>query len=96
LPYGSKVPCEANVSCRIYHLLFKGIHRAVLMSMSHLSDRVALQRTLIFHCEIYAAIRERKPQDARRAIEEHILDTRDLMGRSKSTKRVRSNTRADS
>jgi len=69
---------------RICHLLFKGIHRTVLMSMSHLSDRVALERPLMFHRKIYAAIRERKAQDARRAMEEHILDARDLMGRSKS------------
>lgn len=71
---------------RICHLLFRGIHRTMLMSMNQLSNRVSLERPLMFHRRIYAAIRERNPEDARRAMEEHIVDARDLVGRSQPSK----------
>jgi GntR family transcriptional regulator, transcriptional repressor for pyruvate dehydrogenase complex len=67
---------------RICHLLFKGIHRTLLMSMGQLSDRVSLDQPLMFHRRIYAAIRERNPDAARRAMQEHIIDARNLVGRS--------------
>lgn len=66
---------------RICHLLFRSIHRTLLMSMNQLSTRVSQDRPLTFHRRIYAAIRERNPADARRAMEDHINDARDLMGR---------------
>jgi len=37
---------------RICHLLFKQIHRTILYSMSQLSNRVALERPLMFHQKI--------------------------------------------
>src|ERR1700677_4942597 len=44
---------------RICQLLFKQIHRTVLTSMSHLSNRVSLEQPLMYHRRIYKAIRER-------------------------------------
>jgi GntR family transcriptional regulator, transcriptional repressor for pyruvate dehydrogenase complex len=67
---------------RICHLLFKGIHRTLLLSMGRLSDRVSMDQPLMFHRKIYAAIRARNPEAARVAMQEHILDARDLVGRS--------------
>jgi len=71
---------------RICHLLFKGIHRTLLMSMGRLSDRVALDRPLMFHRRIYAAIRERNPEKARRAMQEHIVDARSLLTQKNPSK----------
>src|SRR6202049_454632 len=51
---------------RICHLLFRVIHRNLLTSMSQLSARVNLDRPLAFHKRIYAAIQERKSEEARR------------------------------
>jgi GntR family transcriptional regulator, transcriptional repressor for pyruvate dehydrogenase complex len=67
---------------RICHLLFKGIHRTLLLSMGRLSDRVSMDQPLMFHRKIYAAIRARNPEAARLAMQEHIVDARDLVGRS--------------
>lgn len=67
---------------RICQLVFKGIHRTVLSSMSQLSERATVERPLKFHRKIYAAIRARDAEAARTAMREHILD-----GRSMLTKR---------
>jgi GntR family transcriptional repressor for pyruvate dehydrogenase complex len=64
---------------RICHLLFKQIHRTVLCSMSHLSNRVSLEQPLMYHRKIYAAIRARDSEAARRTMREHILDARSLL-----------------
>lgn len=64
---------------RICHLLFKVIHRSVLTSMSRLSTRVALERPLNYHKRIFSAIQQRSPDDARRAMFEHISDTKALL-----------------
>ena len=64
---------------RICQLLFKRIHRTVLMSMSHLSSRVALKKPLMYHKRIYKAIRERDAEGARQAMSEHILSARSLL-----------------
>lgn len=64
---------------RICHLLFKGIHRTLLMSMGQLSDRVALEHPLAFHRKIYAAIRARDAEEAKRAMQEHIVEARKLV-----------------
>jgi GntR family transcriptional repressor for pyruvate dehydrogenase complex len=66
---------------RICHLLFKVIHRSVLTSMGQLSRRVSIDRPLSFHKKIYAAIRDRNPQDARSAMQEHIVDAQALLAR---------------
>ena len=64
---------------RICQLLFKQIHRTLLTSMSHLSNRVAIEQPLMFHRRIYQAIRERDAVGARQAMYEHILDARGLL-----------------
>jgi GntR family transcriptional repressor for pyruvate dehydrogenase complex len=64
---------------RICHLLFKGIHRTLWMSMGRLSDRVSLEQPLMFHRRIYTAIRNRDPEKAKRAMREHIVDARNLV-----------------
>jgi GntR family transcriptional repressor for pyruvate dehydrogenase complex len=71
---------------RICHLLFKGIHRTLLTSMSQLADRVSMDQPLMFHRRIYAAIRERKPEEARLAMQEHIRDAAGLLEHSQSSK----------
>jgi len=64
---------------RICHLLFKGIHRSLLTSMSRLSDRVSLDQPLMFHRRIYVAIREHHAAEARQAMLEHLIDARSLL-----------------
>jgi GntR family transcriptional regulator, transcriptional repressor for pyruvate dehydrogenase complex len=70
---------------RICQLLFKQIHRTVLTSMSHLSNRVSLEQPLMYHRRIYKAIRERDAEGARQAMREHILDARSLLDKPART-----------
>jgi GntR family transcriptional regulator, transcriptional repressor for pyruvate dehydrogenase complex len=70
---------------RICQLLFKQIHRTVLTSMSHLSNRVSLEQPLMYHRRIYKAIRERDAEGARQAMREHILDARSLLDKPTRT-----------
>lgn len=64
---------------RICHLLFKVIHRNVLTSMAQLSHRVSVEKPLTFHKRIYMAIRDRKPEEARQAMLEHVTDAQNLL-----------------
>lgn len=73
---------------RICRLLFKGIHRTLLMSMGHLSDRVSLEHPLAFHRKIYTAIRSRDAEEAKRAMLEHITEARKLMVQSNGSGRI--------
>ena len=57
---------------RICHLLFRVIHRTVLMSMAQFVDRVQMERPLEFHKKIYSAIRQKNAEEARRQMLEHI------------------------
>jgi GntR family transcriptional regulator, transcriptional repressor for pyruvate dehydrogenase complex len=68
---------------RICHLLFKRIHSSIFTSMSHLSERVSLERPLMYHHQIYDYIRQRKPDLARKAMREHIEDARSLLAANK-------------
>jgi GntR family transcriptional repressor for pyruvate dehydrogenase complex len=74
---------------RICQLLFKRIHRTVLSSMSHLSNRVSLDQPLSFHKRIYAAIRAHDAEAARKAMREHILDARSLLSQKSTAKSSR-------
>jgi DNA-binding FadR family transcriptional regulator len=38
-----------------------------------------MDRPLSFHKKIYAAIRERNPEEARRTMQDHILDAQSLL-----------------
>ncbi len=69
---------------RICQLLFKRIHRTVLTSMSHLSNRVELQQPLNYHRRIYVAIRAHDAEAARQLMREHILDARSLLSLKKT------------
>ena len=57
----------------------------MLTSMGQLSRRVSIDRPLSFHKKIYAAIRDRNPQDARSAMQEHIVDAQALLAKPPST-----------
>jgi GntR family transcriptional regulator, transcriptional repressor for pyruvate dehydrogenase complex len=72
--------CRASGN-RICQLLFRSIHRTLFASMKQLSDRVALDQPLMFHRRIYAAIRDRDGEIARREMRDHILDARSLLGK---------------
>jgi DNA-binding FadR family transcriptional regulator len=50
--------------------------------MGQLSRRVSIDRPLSFHKKIYAAIRDRNPQDARSAMQEHIVDAQALLAKT--------------
>lgn len=78
---------------RICHLLFKEIHRSLLASMGHLSVRVSLDQPLMFHRRIYAAIREHKADEARRAMLEHLIDAQSLMVRPGANSNGSANSR---
>jgi GntR family transcriptional regulator, transcriptional repressor for pyruvate dehydrogenase complex len=71
---------------RICHLLFRGIHRTLLTSMGQLSQRVSMEQPLMFHRRIYAAIRDRNPDEAKKAMHEHIVDAGTLLARSRTSK----------
>lgn len=68
---------------RICQLLFKRIHRTLLTSMGHLSNRVELEQPLSFHKRIYGAIRAHDADAARRLMRDHILDARSLLSQKK-------------
>jgi GntR family transcriptional regulator, transcriptional repressor for pyruvate dehydrogenase complex len=68
---------------RICQLLFKSIHRSVLTSMSHLSERVSMEQPLKFHRKIYQAIRDRDAATARTAMHDHIVDAQSLLTRKR-------------
>lgn len=75
---------------RICQLLFKRIHRTLLMSMGKLSNRVSIEQPLQYHKKIYAAIRAHDAQAARQAMREHILDASSLLSNVRDTKSISS------
>jgi GntR family transcriptional repressor for pyruvate dehydrogenase complex len=64
---------------RVCQLIFTVIHRAILMSMAQISRRVDMKRPLSFHKAIYSAIYERRPEEARRLMAEHLVDAKSLL-----------------
>jgi len=64
---------------RVCHLIFSVIHRAILISMGRISERVDMKRPLAFHKAIYSAIYRRRPEEARRKMVEHLLDARSML-----------------
>jgi GntR family transcriptional regulator, transcriptional repressor for pyruvate dehydrogenase complex len=76
---------------RVFHLLFRQIHRIILSSMTQLTNRVALEQPLMYHQKIYACIKARDPEASRQSMREHILDARSLLvrdGRTTNTSRA--------
>jgi GntR family transcriptional repressor for pyruvate dehydrogenase complex len=63
-------------SNRIFHLLFRDIHRMVLISPPPQSATPpTIDQTLKSHRRIYAAIRARDAAEAREAMREHIVES---------------------
>ena len=70
---------SGNVLCyRLFSLIHKSIAKSILLT-SRLAD---WDHTLGFHRPICDAIDRRDPEAARRAMTEHLLDARDLLGRA--------------
>lgn len=61
---------------RVCRLIFTVIHRALLVSMERIVRRSGVERPLGFHRDIYTAIHQRKPGEAKRKMKEHLLDAK--------------------
>jgi len=61
---------------RVCQLIFTVIHRAILVSMAEISKLVEIKRPLAFHNAIYSAIYNRSPEEARRLMAEHLIDSK--------------------
>jgi GntR family transcriptional regulator, transcriptional repressor for pyruvate dehydrogenase complex len=59
---------------RVCRLIFTMIQRALLLSMAKVVNQTSVDRPLRFHESIYAAISGRKPEEARQAMIDHIVD----------------------
>ena len=64
---------------RVCQLIFTVIHRGMLMSMAQVSRRVDMKHPLAFHKAIYSAIYKRRPEEARRLMAEHLIDSKSLL-----------------
>ena len=64
---------------RVCRLIFTVIHRAILLSMSKIVRRATVRRPLSYHQAIYTAIYERKADEARRQMTDHLLDARSML-----------------
>lgn len=67
---------------RVFRLMFRAILRAVFKSIaqtSHLATRGELREAVGFHESIYGAIEARRPDEARRAMTEHLLHSKGLL-----------------
>lgn len=63
---------------RVCRQMFSVIHRAMLTSIARLSLRADLEEVFAAHQAIYTAIAQRKPDEARRAMAEHLRVARGL------------------
>ncbi|MGH9433710.1 MAG: FadR/GntR family transcriptional regulator [Terriglobia bacterium] len=61
---------------RVCRLIFTVIHRAILVSMAKIVKRSDVGRPLSFHKEIYSAISQQNSQEAKRLMQEHLLDAK--------------------
>lgn len=61
---------------RVCRLVFSVIHRALALSFEKIASRASVRRPLGFHRAIYDAISTRKPDEARRKMIDHLMDTR--------------------
>ncbi len=59
---------------RICHLMFGGVHRLLFQGPRKATKPPVLERSLLFHRRIYAAIKARDSGEARDAMREHLLD----------------------
>jgi GntR family transcriptional repressor for pyruvate dehydrogenase complex len=63
---------------RICQLMFRVIHRSLLSSMDQLHGFVEMDQPLAAHKAIYRAIAARKPDDAKRRMQVHLVAAREL------------------
>jgi GntR family transcriptional repressor for pyruvate dehydrogenase complex len=70
---------------RICRLLFQSIHRLLLVGMTKTVPRVDIERPLGAHKKIYAAIRDRNADEAKRLMLDHIMDAAAGLQDSKKT-----------
>jgi GntR family transcriptional repressor for pyruvate dehydrogenase complex len=63
---------------RVCRQMLRGIHRAILASISRLSQRADLDRVVSAHRAIYQAIYRRNPEEARLKMAEHLNSARAL------------------
>ncbi len=61
---------------RVFQLMFGAIQRLLLTGIARTSPLVDYSHTLRFHKAIFSAIDRRQPEEASRAMTEHLLDAR--------------------
>jgi GntR family transcriptional repressor for pyruvate dehydrogenase complex len=64
---------------RVCNLMFSVVHLSLRTLVEHTSQRVPAAHTLRLHQRIYAAIRKRDVDAARRRMAEHLVDARNLL-----------------
>lgn len=64
---------------RVFQLMFGAIQRLLLTGIARTSPLVDFTHTLKFHRAIFSAIDRRQPEEARRAMTEHLLDARSVL-----------------
>jgi GntR family transcriptional repressor for pyruvate dehydrogenase complex len=64
---------------RVCNLMFSVVHLSLRTLMEHTSRLAPATHTLRLHQRIYAAIRKRDPEAARRRMAEHLGDARNLL-----------------
>ncbi len=64
---------------RICHLLFGGVNRLMFHGPGRPARPPVIERSLLFHRRIYAAIKGRHSSEAREAMREHLLDATALL-----------------
>ncbi|HYP06844.1 MAG TPA: FadR/GntR family transcriptional regulator [Bryobacteraceae bacterium] len=67
---------------RVCGQMFAVVHRSLENMIRLTSQLVTPDHTLNLHRRIFEAIRKRKPEDARRRMEEHLLDAKSLLVRA--------------
>ena len=67
---------------RVCEAMFSVVHRSLASSIAETSKFVDTEHTLKFHRGIFQAIHERKPEEARRVMFEHLTDAMSVMSRS--------------
>lgn len=64
---------------RVCESMFSVVHRSLASSIAETSKFVNTEHTLRFHRAIFRAIDERKPEEARQAMLEHLMDATTVM-----------------
>jgi GntR family transcriptional repressor for pyruvate dehydrogenase complex len=78
---------------RVCGMLFTVIHQSLHNLMELTSHMVSVEHTLQFHRRIYTAIFHGKPEEARKRMQEHLIDANILLSRANE---VRSNSHLQS